>query len=106
MSGCTLSGNSATGFDFGGHHFAAEGGGLFNASDSTTTVRDSLFICNSAEIGGAIYNNDEFGTLDVRGSTFSGNSASDNGGAIYNQHSTATIQECTLSGNTCSATWP
>ena len=35
---------------------------------------------------------------------FQDNSASDSGGAIYNQDSTATIQECTLSGNSaCSA---
>jgi predicted outer membrane repeat protein len=99
VSGCTLAGNTATGFDFGGHHFAGEGGGLFNASDSTTTVRDSLFSGNFAELGGAIYNNAPYGVLVVRGSTFSGNSASDSGGAVYNNAGTVTVQESTLSGN-------
>ena len=38
--------------------------------------------------------------LDVRGSTFTGNNtASDSGGALYNI-GTATLQQCTLSGNT------
>jgi hypothetical protein len=100
VSGCTLAGNTATGWDFGGVHYPGRGGAIDNSGDSTlTTVRDSVFRCNSAELGGAIYSNAANGTLDVRGSTFSGNSASDSGGAIYNQHSTATIQECTLSGN-------
>jgi predicted outer membrane repeat protein len=81
---------------------ACEGGGIYNAG--ATTVRDSVFggsstdLSNSAELGGAIYNA-VFGTLDVRGSTFSGNTASDSGGGIYNL-GTATVQECTLSGNT------
>jgi hypothetical protein len=100
VSGCTLSGNTATGFNFGGSHFPGRGGAIDNSGDSTlTTVRDSVFSCNSAELGGAIFNSANYGTLDVRGSTFSRNSASDSGGAIYNQHSTATIQGCTLSGN-------
>ncbi len=99
VSGCTLSGNSATGFDFSGLHFAGKGGGIDNAGDSTlTTVRDSFFSCNSAELGGAIFNSASYGTLDVRGSTFRLNSASNSGGAIYNA-GTATIQGCTLSGN-------
>jgi predicted outer membrane repeat protein len=37
------------------------------------------------------------------GSTFCGNSASDSGGAVYNERGTATIQERTLSGNTAGA---
>src|SRR5262249_45452892 len=93
------SGNSATGFDFAGHHFPGKGGGLFNGGDTLTPVRDSHFICNSAELGGAIFNNAEYGTLDVRGSTFFGNSASDSGGALYNQRGPVTIQDSTLPGN-------
>ena len=48
--------------------------------------------------GGAIYST-AFAALNVRGSTFSGNTASDSGGGIYNL-GTATIQECSLSKNT------
>ncbi len=35
----------------------------------------------------------------MRGSTFSGNSASDSGGCLYNP-GTATLQECAVSANT------
>jgi predicted outer membrane repeat protein len=51
--------------------------------------------------GGAIFN-DAPGTLDVHGSTLSGNSASDSGGALYNA-GTATVQQCTLSGNSAAS---
>jgi predicted outer membrane repeat protein len=114
VSGSTLSGNSATygGGIYGGaltvanstftSNSAYEGGAIFSAF-AAVTVRDSLFggsstnSNNSAELGGAIYNG-VFGTLDVRGSTFSGNTASDSGGGIYNL-GTATLQECSLSKN-------
>lgn len=98
VSGCTLAGNNATGFDFGGIPFPGRGGAIDNGG--TLTIRDSLFICNSAELGGAIYNNASYGMLDVRGSTLRDNSASDSGGAIYNNAGTATVQESTLSCNT------
>jgi predicted outer membrane repeat protein len=110
VSGCTLAGNSATGFDFNAQHYAGHGGGIYNLG--TTTVRDSYFVTtnsgapNSADLGGGIYNavgliegGIAVGTLDVRGSTFTGNSASDSGGALYNLGA-ATVQESTLSGNT------
>jgi predicted outer membrane repeat protein len=80
-----ISGNSAT-----------EGGGIFNYFASVE-VRDSCLTGNSATEGGAIYN-DASGTLAVHGSTFSGNTASDGGGGLYNL-GTATLQESTLSGN-------
>jgi hypothetical protein len=101
LSGCTLAGNSATGVDYGGNHYPGRGGGIM--SFGSTTVRDSLFTANSADLGGGMYN---FGnpiffvaTLDVRGCTFSGNTASDSGGGMYNL-GTATVQASTLSGNT------
>jgi hypothetical protein len=97
VSGCTLAGNIATGFDFGGIHFPGRGGAINNGG--TLTIRDSLVIRNSAELGGAIYNNASDGMLDVRGSTFRDNSASDSGGALYNNAGTATVQESTLSCN-------
>jgi hypothetical protein len=100
VSGCTLAGNTATGLDIGGGHRPGRGGAIADFGDSTlTTVRDCIFSSNSAELGGAIYSSVSDGTLDVRGSTFLGNVASDSGGAIYNEFSTVTIQESTLSGN-------
>jgi predicted outer membrane repeat protein len=88
VASSTVSGNVA---DFGG--------GV--ASAGTMTVRDSLLSSNSASLGAGIYNygNAVTFSLDIRGSTFSANTASDSGGGIYNL-GTATLQECTLSGNT------
>ena len=63
------------------------------------TVRDYTLSGNTATLGGGIYNQ---GTLDVRGSTLAGNTASDSGGGIYNL-GTATVQQSTLSGNTAGA---
>jgi predicted outer membrane repeat protein len=119
-----VSNNTATGFDSGFFHFPGEGGGILNDgtitmsgstlcgnsadlgggifSDGTpTTVRNCVFTGNSATRGGGIY----FGggaLLEVQGSTFSCNHASDSGGAIYNL-GTATIQECSLSKNSAGA---
>jgi predicted outer membrane repeat protein len=122
VSSCTFNNNSATGVTFSfGLHISGSGGAIY-MNWANNTVRDTIFNTNSAELGGAIYNpvpltvtscaftrnsategggiyNDAFATLDLRGSTFSANTASDSGGAIYNL-GTATLQECTLSGNT------
>jgi predicted outer membrane repeat protein len=96
VQGCTFFANSALG----------PGGGIAN-HNGTLTVTNTTFSCNTATggttpggagafgQGGAIFNE---ATLDVRGSTFTGNFAGDFGGAIYNLD-TATIQQCTLSGN-------
>jgi predicted outer membrane repeat protein len=112
VSTSTISGNSAT---FGGGFFnvlaltianstltgnsATYGGGIYNeGSVPGVTVRDSVLSANSATEGGGIYNA-VFGTLEAQGSTFSGNTASDSGGGIYNL-GTATVQQSTLSANT------
>jgi hypothetical protein len=60
---------------------------------------NSGFIGSSATQGGGIYFVKAPGLLEVQGSTFSLNTASDSGGGLYNL-GTATLQECTLSGNT------
>jgi hypothetical protein len=91
----TLSGNSATGFDFNGFHVVGRGGGIYNFG--VVTIQDGTLSGNTAEIGGGI-DNEAFGTLGVRGSTFSGNTASDSGGGLYNL-GTATVQESSFSGN-------
>src|SRR5262249_48027619 len=82
VRGCPPTRTSPNGFDFGGSHYAGRGGGMFNVGEalrhpSVTTVRDSSFMGNSADLGGGIYNNDPGETLIVQGSTLSGNSATE-----------------------------
>jgi hypothetical protein len=122
VAGCLFSGNSA-GLNGGGIDNFQEGvltvrDSIFSGNSSTVgggianggalTVGGGAFTCNSATgstnagfflpgEGGAICNF-PFATQDVRSSTFSGNSASDSGGGLYNL-GTATLQECSLSKN-------
>src|SRR5262249_13134438 len=98
-------------------HIYGSGGAISDAWGST--VRDSSFDHNSAELGGAIFNPSVLSgcsftgnsaiegggiyttagvTLDVRGSTFSGNTARDSGGGISNLVP-ATHQQCSGSSN-------
>jgi predicted outer membrane repeat protein len=75
---------------------AIEGGGIYNLG--TATLQDSTLSGNSATEGGGI-DNATLAALDVHGCTFSGNSAGDSGGGIYNL-GTATVQESAVSANT------
>jgi len=113
VSGCTLSGNSAT---YGGAIFsggtltvtgctlsgnsATYGGGIYVAG-STATVSGSTLSGNSATYGGGIYN--DRSTLTVSGSTLFGNTAS-YGGGIYNTAGTVTVKNSSsITGNTAPA---
>jgi hypothetical protein len=113
VSACTLSGNTAGssggGIDNGGaatisqstlsDNSAVNGGGIRNDVGGSTTVYGGTFRDNSATDGGAIANDD---ALTVHGSTFTGNSATDSGGGL-DDLGTATLDECSLSGNTAGA---
>src|SRR5579862_2326307 len=71
------------------------GGGIYNLG--TLIVSNSSFSKNTASAdGGAIFNNG--GTLTITGSTFSTNSAGSSGGGIYDSGG-ATIANSTFSGN-------
>ncbi len=74
------------------------GGGIFNVG--TLNVTNSTFSGNTATSdGGGIYNNG--GNAIITNSTFSGNTATSDGGGIYNNGgSNATITNSTFSGNT------
>lgn len=54
---------------------------------------------STSGLGGAI-NNFNNGTLEVTGSTFTGNQAGTSGGAISQRGTSATIADCTFAGNT------
>jgi hypothetical protein len=76
VSGCTLSQNSAV-----------VGGGIYNGGtctvQSSTLSRNSALSPNSASAGGGIYDAPGAGILTVSASTITKNSATDNGGGIY-----------------------
>jgi predicted outer membrane repeat protein len=74
------------------------GGAIFNEK-GTMTVTGSTFTGNSANSGGAIYNED---TMTVTGSTFTDNNARDDGGAISNYRGTLTVNSSTFTGNRAS----
>ncbi|NBY00394.1 MAG: hypothetical protein EBQ87_00180, partial [Planctomycetes bacterium] len=73
-----------------------DGGAIFN-SGILNVYRGSNLYNNSATYGGAIFNSFS-GTLNVNGSTISGNTANNNGGAIAN-YGTLNVNDSTLSGN-------
>ncbi len=86
-------GTTATGF----------GGGIFNPTGATLTLSNCVLFNNSAGsgFGGGIFNE---GALTVSNSTFSTNSANTGGagegGAIFSENGTLTVNYSTFSGNT------
>jgi hypothetical protein len=78
-----------------GKESAGAGGGIVNSG--TLTLKNSIVSGNTADFGGGIYNG---GTLTLKNSIISGNTA-DFGGGIYNYiNSTLTLNNSTISGNT------
>jgi CSLREA domain-containing protein len=77
-----------------------EVGGAGNLTLDSLTVRNGQCAgaCpSSASYGGGVYN---AGILAVTDSTFSGNSANDTGGGLFNAGSSATVSNSVISGNT------
>lgn len=85
ISNCLFAGNSA----------GDEGGAIRNTEDSEVDVSQSIFRDNEAEDGGAIYS---WGELNVSRSTFTNNSAIEEGGGIAN-HGQASINDSVLADN-------
>jgi CSLREA domain-containing protein len=72
------------------------GGGGYYQSNASVTIRDSIFISNTALFGGGGISN-EWGPLTITNSTFSGNSGSIGGGIDNNGNMTITYS--TFFGN-------
>lgn len=88
ITGCTFSGNSATG----------DGGAL--AISSNASLLDCTLSGNTAgQDGGAIAIFDPFATLYATNSTLAGNKATGDAGAIYNASSLVFLTNSTVSGN-------
>jgi predicted outer membrane repeat protein len=82
ISGLTITNGRAT----GNVSPADSGGGIYSV-DSTNTLSACILTGNVAIYGGAIYNEDDaarFTFMTVSNCTLSGNSATNDGGAIYN----------------------
>jgi parallel beta-helix repeat protein len=82
---------------------ASDGGGAFYNWESggtlTVTIADSTLSGNSSDYGGAIYQHG--GSLDIRNTTISTNTARDgDGGGINTSDTTLTLESSTVSGNT------
>jgi len=76
-------------------------GGAIHNRYATVNLTGSTFTGNSAQSGGAVYN-DQSSSLAIGGSTFSGNSAG-SGGAVYNSATLAVVEQSLFSGNTATA---
>lgn len=73
------------------------GGAIYNSQASNKlTVEETNFNSNKSANGGAIATD---GALDITNSTFTQNSASGNGGAIYNIKNTTNINSSTFTSN-------
>ncbi len=97
MNSGTISGNSSRYIERNNDE-ARDGGGIYNCG--TVTVKGGTISDNSAQYGGAIYN-DTNATLEITGGTFSGNTVSRNasGGAIYNKSTSFTVSGGSFNGN-------
>jgi CSLREA domain-containing protein len=75
------------------------GGGIHNGDLAVLSVTNSVFLNNLADYsGGALYNGDD-GSLVVVNSTFSGNTAGDRGGGVHNDESPLDLKSSTFVGN-------
>ena len=90
VTGCTIASNSAA------MSLKNQGGGIFNAG--TLNLYSSTVSDNKASDGAGIFN--DGGTVTIVNSTFSGNTATTNGGGIYNSATgTLSLTNSTISNN-------
>jgi predicted outer membrane repeat protein len=92
--------------DFLNCTFQASGGGAIETYDCQVTLTGCTFQGNKGQDGGAIHSHADTApastTLSLSHCTFSANSASTCGGAIYNYGAQVTISDCTFSVNAAS----
>ena len=94
VSGSSFTGNKATSSDAS---YTMDGGAISNAY-GTLNVTNSSFTGNIADLGGAI-SNWVNSTAVISGSTLTGNNATVDGGAIYNDYGTLTVHFSRIVGN-------
>ena len=74
------------------------GGAVYN-TNSSPSFTNCFFLGNSSPVGGAIYNTVNSVSNSLINCVFSGNVASQKGGAIYNLQTVLTLTNCTVTGN-------
>ncbi|MFK7932615.1 MAG: T9SS type A sorting domain-containing protein [Saprospiraceae bacterium] len=92
IENCTIQGNEANNL----------GGGMYRTAGSSLAVRNTFWLENSANSGGAIYqvgNAENPLILPLVNCILAQNSASENGGALYNSSANATLLHCTVADN-------
>jgi predicted outer membrane repeat protein len=80
-----------------GGALVVSGGAILSDNLGDLTVEDSVFINNQGYTGGAIYVN---GVIIIRSSTFTGNSALEDGGAVHAADDLELVIDSEFSGNT------
>src|SRR5262249_15283201 len=100
ISGCTFANNSASSTSAGAPY--GYGGAIANrynaAHNRLVTITNSTFSSNSATVGGVI---DNYGIVQINDSTFNGNVASQNGGALEDRiGGNMTVVDSTIVNNT------
>ena len=86
LTSCTFKNNKSS----------EDGGAIFNSGLSLRMSR-CVIADNTAKNGGGMYN--RLGDLEISGSLFERNTSTMQGGAVYNNQSTATYSKCTFVGN-------
>ncbi len=95
----TTAGSRIQGFTFRNGSVVDNGGGMYNAANSSPTVNYCTFSNNAAKQGGGMYNAGNCKPV-LTNCTFSGNSASAYGGGMYNAATSGpTVTDCTFSNN-------
>ncbi len=74
------------------------GGGM--TTGAPATIEDSAFNGNSAQAGGGIDSHETDVTLTLTRCTFTGNTATEDGGALLNDDATVEVQDSTFTANT------
>ncbi len=94
---CTFSGNMAVG------NASDDGGGAFFSNGGTSSIESSVFYDNFATgtnaSGGAVHGHTGSNTT-IKTSTFSGNTATDSGGGIFQNGQELSVDASTITNNT------
>ena len=100
LSKCTLSGNKAH-TQYPNQFLLGYGnGGAIYSGIATTRLTSCTLSGNSAANGGAIFSSqDKFNSLTLSGCTITSNTATSNGGGLYNYYGDASIQNTSITKN-------